>query len=330
MAEASSGLCQGPPTEKDFSEVLTQAHKGFELDTLAGPAFAWLRHSLGLAEEDYQDALGPGGPYLQFFSPSKSKSIFFLSHDRRFFLKTQQRREVQVLLAHLPRYVQHLQRHPYTLLTRLLGVHTLRMAQGKKEYFIVMLSVFYPASGRLLELYDIKGCEVDRWVEPVSDDCSIVVLKDLNFQGKTIHLGPQRTWLLYQMELDTAFLRDLNVMDYSLILAFHQHQDGERTEASSLPQASSARFVEGIQNPEEVELPQNYRLLSGGPHAPNILDGPEQRYFLGLVDLATVYGLRRRLEYLWKMLWYSGRNFSTVNPTRYARRLCQWVEAHSD
>uniref|UniRef100_A0A8C4N039 PIPK domain-containing protein n=1 Tax=Equus asinus asinus TaxID=83772 RepID=A0A8C4N039_EQUAS len=106
--------------------------QGFELGTLAGPAFARLRRSLGLADEDYQAALGPGGPYLQFLSTSKSKASFFLSHDQRFFLKTQRRREVQVLLAHLPRYVQHLQRHPHSLLARLLGVHSLRVAQGKK------------------------------------------------------------------------------------------------------------------------------------------------------------------------------------------------------
>lgn len=53
--------------------------QGFELCTLAGPAFSWLRRSLGLAEEDYQAALGPGGPYLQFLSTSKSKASFFLS-----------------------------------------------------------------------------------------------------------------------------------------------------------------------------------------------------------------------------------------------------------
>ncbi|XP_013368613.1 PREDICTED: phosphatidylinositol 4-phosphate 5-kinase-like protein 1 isoform X3 [Chinchilla lanigera] len=112
----------GLPTQEDFSEVLTQVHEGFELGTLAGPAFARLRRSLGVAEEDYQAALGPGGPYLQFLSTSKSKASFFLSHDQRFFLKTQRRREVQVLLAHLPRYVQHLQRHPHSLLARLLEV----------------------------------------------------------------------------------------------------------------------------------------------------------------------------------------------------------------
>ncbi|XP_040487342.1 phosphatidylinositol 4-phosphate 5-kinase-like protein 1 isoform X1 [Ursus maritimus] len=178
----------GPPTEEDFSEVLTQVHEGFELGTLAGPAFAWLRHSLGLAEEDYQAALGPGGPYLQFLSTSKSKASFFLSHDQRFFLKTQRRREVRALLAHLPRYVQHLQRYPHSLLARLLGVHSLRVARGKKEFFIIMLSVFYPA-GRISERYDIKGCEVSRWVEPAPEGSPLVlVLKDLNFQGKTIDL----------------------------------------------------------------------------------------------------------------------------------------------
>lgn len=38
--------------------------------------------------------------------------------------------------------------------------------------------------------YDIKGCEVSRWVEPAPDGSPLVlVLKDLNFQGKTIDLG---------------------------------------------------------------------------------------------------------------------------------------------
>ncbi|EHB10119.1 Phosphatidylinositol-4-phosphate 5-kinase-like protein 1 [Heterocephalus glaber] len=383
----------GLPTQEDFSEVLTQVHEGFELGTLAGPAFARLRRSLGLAEEDYQAALGPGGPYLQFLSTSKSKASFFLSHDQRFFLKTQRRREVRVLLAHLPRYVQHLQRHPHSLLARLLGVHSLRVAQGKKKYFIIMQSVFYPAgriserrvgqeqaqaptspdthwagatqssgegkrhcqapgapkavaptsrisalshsscawvlSGRLLSWYDIKGCQVSRWVEPAPEGSPLVlVLKDLNFQGKTMNLGPQRTWLLRQMELDTAFLRELRVLDYSLLMAFQHLHDDEWGPGSSVI-FRIARSVQGPQIPEEPGT-QNRRLLPDGPNALHVLDGPEHRYFLGLVDLATVYGLRKRLEHLWKTLRYPGRTFSTVSPARYAQRLCQWVEAHTE
>ncbi|KAM5259065.1 phosphatidylinositol 4-phosphate 5-kinase-like protein 1 isoform 2-T2 [Hipposideros larvatus] len=348
----------GPPTEEDFSEVMTQVQEGFELGTLAGPAFAWLRHSLGLAEKDYQASLGPGVPYLQFHSTSKSKASFFLSQDQRFFLKTQRRREVQALLTHLPRYMQHLQRHPHSLLARLLGVHSLRVARGKKvgeaeatrpgrrgrlqdeilfsltpypctqKYFIIMQSVFYPA-GRISERYDIKGCEVSRWVDPAPEGSPLIlVLKDLNFQGKTIYLGPQRSWLLRQMELDTAFLRELNVLDYSLLVAFQCLHKDERSQGSSLV-FRTARSVQGVQSQDELGA-QNRRLLPAAPNALHILDGPEQRYFLGLVDLATVYGLRKQLEHLWKTLLYPGRTFSTVSPARYARRLYQWVEAHTE
>ncbi|XP_070106948.1 phosphatidylinositol 4-phosphate 5-kinase-like protein 1 isoform X3 [Equus caballus] len=318
----------GPPTEEDFSQVLTQVHEGFELGTLAGPAFARLRRSLGLADEDYQAALGPGGPYLQFLSTSKSKASFFLSHDQRFFLKTQRRREVQVLLAHLPRYVQHLQRHPHSLLARLLGVHSLRVAQGKKKYFIIMQSVFFPA-GRISERYDIKGCEVSRWVDPAPEGSPIVqVLKDLNFEGKTINLGPQRSWFLRQMELDTAFLRELNMTDYSLLVAFQQLHEDEKGLGCSLI-FSTVRSVRGIQSPEESGA-QNRRLLPDAPNALHIVDGPEQRYFLGLVDLVTVYGLHKRLEHLCGTLCCLGRTFSPVSPACYARRLCQWAEAHTE
>ncbi|XP_028740556.1 phosphatidylinositol 4-phosphate 5-kinase-like protein 1 [Peromyscus leucopus] len=318
---------KGPPTQKDFSEVMTQVHEeGFELGTLAGPAFARLRQYLGLAEEDYQATLGPGGPYLQFISTSKSKASFFLSHDQRFFLKTQRRHEVQVLLAHLPRYVQHLRRHPHTLLARLLGVHSLRVARGKKTYFIIMQSVFYPPS-RISERYDIKACELSRWVEPVPEGSPLLlVLKDLNFQGKTINLGPQRSWFLRQMELDTAFLRDLNVLDYSLLVA-SQLLHGDEKGCRSI--FRTVRSVHGAPNSWGAEN-QNRRLLPDVPNALHVLDGPDQRYFLGLVDLTTVYGLRKRLEHLWKMMRYPGQSFSTVSPALYARRLCQWVETHTE
>lgn len=96
----------------------------------------------------------------------------------------------------------------------------------------------------------------------------------------------------------------------------------------SLTLLLAARSVRGVQSPEEPAS-QNRRLLPDSPNALHILDGPEQRYFLGLVDLATVYGLRKRLEHLWKTLRYPRRTFSTVSPARYARRLCQWVEAHT-
>ncbi|XP_047278735.1 phosphatidylinositol 4-phosphate 5-kinase-like protein 1 isoform X4 [Homo sapiens] len=46
--------------------------------------------------------------------------------------------------------------------------------------------------------------------------------------------GPQRSWFLRQMELDTTFLRELNVLDYSLLIAFQRLHEDERGPGSSL------------------------------------------------------------------------------------------------
>lgn len=44
--------------------------------------------------------------------------------------------------------------------------------------------------------------------------------------GLVAPTGAQRSWFLRQMELDTAFLRELNLLDYSLLVAIQfLHKD---------------------------------------------------------------------------------------------------------
>lgn len=71
------------------------------------------------------------------------------------------------------------------------------------------------------------------------------------------------------------------------------------------------------------------RLLPNCKNAIHVIDGPERRYFVGIIDIFTVYGWKKRLENLWKSLRYPGRAFSTVSPPKYARRFCQWIQDHS-
>ncbi|XP_076867877.1 phosphatidylinositol 4-phosphate 5-kinase-like protein 1 isoform X2 [Brachyhypopomus gauderio] len=382
-------------SDDDYNLEVTQIHKDFRMETFAGPVFASLRRSLGMGEREYQRSLSADGCYLQFISNSKSKANFFLTYDKRFFLKTQNKREVNFLLSNLKIYMEHLEKYPHSLLVKFLGVHRIRIPNQTKKYFIVMQSVFYPDE-RITARYDIKGCEVSRWSSPAPEGSQvIVVLKDLNFEGQSIMLGQQRPWLLSQMQIDTAFLRALNVLDYSLLVA-HQplHQDerqhslclatlimrtkksfpwlltrpvaGRSVNPSTIPaipgavpeedpthlateahgktlwrqvaQASGGRGdgagpVDVGQPPESSELQQfqaqNRRLLPNFKNPLHVIDGPEQRYFVGIVDIFTVYGLKKRLEHLWKKLWHRGQTFSTVSPPLYCRRLCQWVEDHT-
>ncbi|XP_066518400.1 phosphatidylinositol 4-phosphate 5-kinase-like protein 1 [Hoplias malabaricus] len=386
-------------SEDDYKLEVTQIHKDFRMETFAGPVFASLRRSLGMSEKEYQHSLSSEGCYLQFISNSKSKADFFLTNDKRFFLKTQNKREVRFLLSNLRIYMEHLDKFPHSLLVKFLGVHRIKIPHRRKKYFIVMQSVFYPDE-RIIARYDIKGCEVSRWTDTAPEGSQvIVVLKDLNFEGQYITLDQQRQWLLRQVEIDTHFLRALNVLDYSLLLA-HQplHQD-ERNHSlsfatlimrtkksfpllstrpvagrsvntcSSLPvpgavpeedstllatEVDSGSSNSGMKGTcgdssgqdsveqdkqssragaESTELrefqAQNRRLLPNFKNPLHVIDGPEQRYFVGIIDIFTVYGFKKRLEHLWKRLRHPGQSFSTVSPPVYCQRLCQWVQDHS-
>ncbi|XP_020495681.1 phosphatidylinositol 4-phosphate 5-kinase-like protein 1 [Labrus bergylta] len=390
LAAATQSSVDSAPTaeltDDDFTLQATQIHKDFTMETFAGPVFASLRGSLGMSEQEYQQSLCSENCYLQFISNSKSKADFFLTNDKRFFLKTQNKREIKFLLANLKIYMEHLRKYPHSLLVKFLGVHRIKIPHKRKKYFIVMQSVFYP-DDRINARYDIKGCEVSRWTEPAPEGSQIiVVLKDLNFEGQFVTLDRQRPWLLRQVEIDTHFLRRLHVLDYSLLLA-HQplHQDERhqslsfatlimRTKKSvnpgsspvhsgtaavpgAVPEEDSVLLLSEVEGgrlkPEDAsgggtlqtcpehsgldgdasELPdfraQNRRLLPNLKNPLHVIDGPEQRYFIGIIDIFTVYSFKKRLEHFWKRLRHPGRSFSTVSPQTYSVRLCHWVQDHT-
>ncbi|XP_036951661.1 phosphatidylinositol 4-phosphate 5-kinase-like protein 1 [Acanthopagrus latus] len=373
-------------TAEHFKAEETQSHEGFEMQTFAPQVFAKLRRSLDITEEEYRNSLCSDGDYLQFVSNSKSKADFFITNDKRFFLKTQSRREVSFLLSNLQAYMDHLEKYPHSLMVRFLGVHRIVIPNKMQKYFIVMQSVFYPDE-RINIRFDIKGCELGRWTNPDTGGKQIIkVLKDNNFEGQHIGLGRQTSWFVNQVKVDAGFLRQLNVMDYSLLLAhqpLHQDEiDGKQSMAnlvrrtmksldfddspkesdssivsllqettadvvpdstdggSGEPQAAAEDFSEGIPL-QEINCPvketetdselqkfheHHRRLLPNCKNAIHVIDGPERRYFVGIIDVFTVYGWKKRLENLWKSLRYPGRDFSTVNPTKYSNRFCQWIQ----
>ncbi|XP_057212246.1 phosphatidylinositol 4-phosphate 5-kinase-like protein 1 isoform X1 [Triplophysa rosa] len=353
----------------DFIKEETDMHEDFLMQTFAGPAFANLRRSVNIREEEYETSLASPEPYLQFISNSKSKADFFITHDRRFFLKTQNKREINFLVSNLRIYLEHLHKYPHSLLVKILGVH--RLISGKtKKYFIVMQSVFYP-DVRVMARYDIKGCEVGRWTDPTpKKEEAIVILKDMNFEGQHITLGEQSSWLVRQVEIDAAFLRSMNVLDYSLLLA-HQplHKDEvdqkhhlanlvcrtaisldqnlptharsfsscseERDSHTLVSQRETAEEVQlhhqhevHSQDPQQVQT-QNRRLLPDFRNPLHVIDGPHSRYFVGIIDIFTEYGFKKKLENLWKRIKYPRHTFSTVSPSAYSLRLVQWVEKHT-
>ncbi|XP_063172536.1 phosphatidylinositol 4-phosphate 5-kinase-like protein 1 [Candoia aspera] len=431
--------------QSDFTSVLKQSHEGYEMRTYAAPVFARFRHYLGMSDTDFQRSLSCESAYLQFISNSKSSADFFLTFDKRYFLKSQRKREIRFLLAKLPKYLDHMERYPHSILVKFLGVYSIIAPQEKKKYFIIMQSIFYPHE-KITERYDIKGCQVGRWTDPAPEGSEIIVVfKDCNFDNKLICLDQGQTWLVQQVKLDTQFLKALDVIDYSLLVGLQPLHDDERFLNKTLadiiartrlergtrtpmgkisgtcltflfpatrsvscdyprrsivsatfdyggPSNSSIITMSSLEqmyklspdflspyrkpstdpSPEQLIrsegfmwdvlrpyllqnswddtgcmlgapllssslsnsssdsfITQHRRILPASKNPLHTIDGPEYRYFVGIIDFFTVYGFRKKLEYLWKSIRYRGQQFSTVEPSCYAQRFCQWVEDHT-
>lgn len=110
-------------------------------------------------------------------------------------------------------------------------------------------------------------------------------------------------------------------------------KEEEGTDFSGTPEMTSARRLPMKKIGQQVStvsdisdnIAQNRRLLPNYKNPLHVMDGSELRYFIGIIDIFTVYGIKKRLEHLWKSMRYHGQEFSTVNPPRYAQRLCHWV-----
>eukprot|EP00095_Tigriopus_kingsejongensis_P008120 maker-scaffold184_size276635-snap-gene-1.43 protein:Tk08120 transcript:maker-scaffold184_size276635-snap-gene-1.43-mRNA-1 annotation:"phosphatidylinositol 4-phosphate 5-kinase-like protein 1 isoform x4" len=73
---------------------------------------------------------------------------------------------------------------------------------------------------------------------------------------------------------------------------------------------------------------ENRRLLPDTPNASHIIDGPCNRYYIGIVDIFTPFGLRQRLGGWAKTLILCGTNHSSANPEEYGQRLLEFIEEH--
>lgn len=77
-----------------------------------------------------------------------------------------------------------------------------------------------------MRIYDLKGSRVARFVETKSYKPS-TTLKDVNFfrnqSNQEINLSKKdKKHLIDIMETDTHFLKNLNIMDYSLLLGIEK------------------------------------------------------------------------------------------------------------
>ena len=225
----------------------------FKWKDYAPRAFDALRRASGVDDGDYLVSLTGERSLRELPSPGKSGSVFFLSDDDRFLVKTVSREEMRSLLRMLPEYVAHVTRPAGaagaagaalpaaassspppppslsapppaaaapSLLTRFYGVHRVTPSGGAKVRFVVMGNVF-PSDVVLHRRYDLKGSRHGRTAGAEALARPNAVLKDLDVDVALALDARTHAELSRALRDDTAFLERLGLIDYSLLLGVH-------------------------------------------------------------------------------------------------------------
>jgi 1-phosphatidylinositol-4-phosphate 5-kinase len=212
---------------------LTPSHHAddFKWKDYCPMVFRNLREMFKIDAADYMISICGSDALRELSSPGKSGSVFFLSQDDRFMIKTLRKSEVQVLLRMLPEYYYHVRTYENTLITKFFGLHRVKPSSGQKFHFVVMGNMFCTEL-RIHRRFDLKGSSLGRSTDKIKIDEN-TTLKDLDL-NYSFYVDPSwRETLLKQIETDSKFLRNHAIMDYSLLLGVHYRAPQNlRTQAS--------------------------------------------------------------------------------------------------
>ncbi|KAG8982777.1 1-phosphatidylinositol-3-phosphate 5-kinase, partial [Tulasnella sp. 427] len=163
-------------------------------------------------------------------SGGKSGSAFLKTRDNRFIAKEISRSELDAMSKFAPKYFQYMSdaisaKRP-TLLAKIFGFYKIvykNPVLGKtvRMTLLVMENLFY--DHKSCQVYDLKGSFRNR-LAPITSSNPNQVLLDENLVNN-LHLAPMyirehsKRILRSALYSDSLFLEDLNVMDYSLLVA---------------------------------------------------------------------------------------------------------------
>ncbi|GBG77014.1 hypothetical protein CBR_g23344 [Chara braunii] len=181
--------------------------------------FRHLREKFGIDAGEYMVSLCGNTALRELSSPGKSGSVFYLSHDDKFIIKTMKKAEMQVLLRMLPHYYRHVRKYDNTLLTKFFGLHRIKPHGGRKVRFVVMGNLFC-SDLRIHMRYDLKGSSLGRKTDLGKIDEN-TTLKDLDLDMVFKLEEGWRERLMAQLYEDCKFLEQQQIMDYSLLLGVH-------------------------------------------------------------------------------------------------------------
>uniref|UniRef100_A0A2I3H9W5 Phosphatidylinositol-4-phosphate 5-kinase type 1 gamma n=1 Tax=Nomascus leucogenys TaxID=61853 RepID=A0A2I3H9W5_NOMLE len=109
---------------------LTPAHhfQDFRFKTYAPVAFRYFRELFGIRPDDYLYSLC-NEPLIELSNPGASGSLFYVTSDDEFIIKTVMHKEAEFLQKLLPGYYMNLNQNPRTLLPKFYGLYCVQSGE---------------------------------------------------------------------------------------------------------------------------------------------------------------------------------------------------------
>ncbi|KAM6899545.1 phosphatidylinositol 4-phosphate 5-kinase type-1 alpha-like, partial [Xenentodon cancila] len=306
---------------------LTPAHHygDFRFKTYAPVAFRYFREMFGIRPDDYMYSLC-NEPLIELSNSGASGSLFYVSSDDEYIIKTVQHKEAEFLQKLLPGYFMNLNQNKRTLLPKFYGLYCVQAA-GKNIRIAVMNNLL-PNTVRMHLKYDLKGSTYKRRASAKEREKAKPTYKDLDFMQDMpeglIMEGDKYNGVCKTIHRDCLLLQSFKIMDYSLLVGIHNVDQACQEQASE----GSGGAAEAAAGTADQRRPQGQKSLystaieaiqgdaggmgslesedkTGGIPARNSR-GERLLVYIGIIDILQSYRLAKKIEHSWKALVHDG------------------------
>ncbi|XP_065144248.1 phosphatidylinositol-4-phosphate 5-kinase, type I, alpha, a isoform X2 [Paramisgurnus dabryanus] len=309
-------------------------HGDFKFKTYAPIAFRYFREMFGIRPDDYLYSLC-NEPLIELSNPGASGSLFYVSSDDEFIIKTVLHKEAEFLQTLLPGYFMNLNQNMRTLLPKFYGLYCVQ-AEGKNIRIVVMNNLL-PCAVPMHLKYDLKGSTYKRRASPKERAKKVPTYKDLDFiqdlpDGLLLE-NDHYNALCRTMQRDCRVLQSFKIMDYSLLVGIHNLDLAGEEPSTAVPDNQKkapgqkplyCTAIESIQGEAKGKTPpQPYESMGGIPAFSS--KGERLLVFIGIIDILQSYRLVKKLEHSWKALLHDGDTVSVHRPSFYADRFQKFM-----
>ncbi|XP_025835224.1 phosphatidylinositol 4-phosphate 5-kinase type-1 alpha-like [Agrilus planipennis] len=209
----------------------TPAHhySEFKFKNYAPIAFRYFRELFGIQPDDFLMSMC-SAPLRELSNPGASGSIFYLTTDDEFIIKTVQHKEGEFLQKLLAGYYMNLNQNPRTLLPKFFGLYCYQC--NSKNVRLVIMNNLLPSSVKMHQKYDLKGSTYKRKASKTERQKRSPTFKDLDFmehhpEGILMEADTYSA-LVKTIQRDCRVLESFKIMDYSLLVGVHNLDQAQK------------------------------------------------------------------------------------------------------